>query len=199
MTHKGPRVKLSRRLGIALTPKSETIMQKKAYAPGQHGQRRRPPHSEFGKQLLEKQRLKFQYNVSERELRRYFRVAKSTKGNTPDILVNLLEHRLDNVIRRAGFAPTIYAARQLVSHKHITVNGKSVNKPNYRISAQDIVGLREKSKNLDIISNSINNAIIPSYMELSRNDRTARFTRTPSLSEVPITCEAQLVVEFFSR
>jgi small subunit ribosomal protein S4 len=199
MTHKGPRVKLSRRLGIALTPKSEVIMQKRAYAPGQHGQRRRPPHSEFGKQLLEKQRLKFQYNVSERELRRYFRTAKSTKGNTPDILVNLLEHRLDNVVRRAGFAPTIYAARQLVSHKHITVNGKTVNKPNFRVGAQDVVGLREKSKGLDVINNSLGNAVIPSYIEVSRNEKTVRFIRTPMLSEVPITCEAQLVVEFFSR
>jgi small subunit ribosomal protein S4 len=199
MTYKGPRGKLSRRLGVALTPKSEAIMQKRSYAPGQHGQRRRPPHSEFGKQLLEKQRLKFQYNVSERELRRYFKIAKSTKGNTPDILVNLLEHRLDNVVRRSGFAPTIYAARQLVSHKHITVNGKIVNCPNYRVGAQDVVGLREKSKSLDVINNSLNSAVVPTYLEISRNDKSVRFIRTPGISEIPITCEAQLVVEYFSR
>jgi small subunit ribosomal protein S4 len=199
MSHKGPRAKLSRRLGVALTPKSEIVMQKKPHAPGQHGQRRRPPQSEYGKQLLEKQRLKFQYNVSERELRRYFSTAKSTKGNAPDILVNLLEHRLDNVVRRTGFAPTIYAARQLVSHKHITVNGKVVNKPNFKIGSQDVIGLREKSKDLTAISNSLGNAIVPSYLEVSRNEKTARFIRTPAASEVPITCEVQLVVEFYSR
>lgn len=199
MAYKGPKAKLSRRLGVALTLKSEIVMQKKPYAPGQHGQRRRPPQSEFGKQLLEKQRLKFQYNVSERELRRYFKVAKKRKGSTPDHLVGILEHRLDNVVRRSGLAPTIYAARQLVSHKHITVNGKIVNKPNFQVGPEDIVGLREKSRDLAIVNESMNNCVIPPYLELNRSEKSARFIRPPEATEIPITCEAQLVVEYYSR
>jgi small subunit ribosomal protein S4 len=199
MPQKRPRGKLSRSIGVAITPKAELILQKRSHAPGQHGQKRRPPQSEFGKQLLEKQRLKFQYNVKERELKRYYVVAKKSKGSTPDKLVNLLEHRLDNVVRRSGIASTIFAARQLVSHKHITVNGKVVNKPNFQISATDVVGLREKSKSLAVVLSSISNAIIPTYIELNRDEKTAKFSRPPERSEIPITCDAQLVVEYFSR
>jgi small subunit ribosomal protein S4 len=199
MSYKGPRVKLSRSIGVALTPKAEIIMQKKAYPPGQHGQRRRPAQSEFGKQLLEKQRLKFQYNVSERELRSCFFKAKKSKGNTPEILVSILEHRLDNVVRRSGLAPTIFAARQLVSHKHITVNGKTVNKPNFIVGAEDIVSLRDSSKQLAMVNDALQKSIVPGYIEVNRDDKSVRFLRKPERSEVPIKCDEQLVVEFFSR
>jgi small subunit ribosomal protein S4 len=197
MTYKIPRVKLSRSIGVALTPKAEAIMQKKGYAPGQHGQRRRPAQSEFGKQLFQKQRLKFQYNVSERFLRSCFAKAKRVKGNTPEALLRILEQRLVTVILRAGFAPTIYAAKQLVSHKHVTVNGKVVNCPNYQIKLEDVVSLREKGK--DLAEKSLPNAVIPTYIELDRDSKTAKFLRIPELAEISIQCEPQLVVEYYSR
>ena len=197
MSYKGPRVKLSRSIGVPLTAKAEAIMQKKPYPPGQHGQRRRPSQSEFGKQLFQKQRLKFQYNVSERFLRRCFQKAKRLRGSTPEALLRLLEGRLVTMVYRGGFAPTIYAARQLVSHKHVTVNGKVVNRPNYKIELEDVIGVRGKGERL--AQESLQNAIIPSYVELDRDAKTIKLARLPEMDEIPVKCDAQYVVEFYSK
>lgn len=199
MSYHGPRAKLSRKLGVPLTPKSTRVMIRKPYAPGQHGQRRRKASSDYGKQLLEKQKLKFQYNVSEKQLRKYYKKAKAAKGNPADTLVQLLETRLDNVVYRSGLAPTIYAARQLVTHGHVRVNGAKLNKPSCNITHNDIVSLAEKSKQMPIVMESLGNSAPPDYLEVSKEACTTRITRVPLREEVPVICEIQLVIELYSR
>lgn len=199
MSYRGPRAKLSRRLGVALTPKAERVMIRKSYGPGQHGQRRRRAPSEYSLQLLEKQKLKFQYNVTEKQLRKYFFIAQRMKGNPADNVIQLLERRLDNIIHRGGFAPTIYAARQLVTHGHVLVDGKRVNKPCYSIKTTEIVSLRDKSKNIPIVGEALTQANPPAYMETNKEQFTARLSRLPLRNEVPVVCELQLVTEWYSR
>jgi len=199
MSYKGPRAKLSRRLGVPLTDKATRVMVRKPYPPGQHGQRRRRAPSEFGKQLLEKQKLKFQYNVSEKQLRAYFKKAKRAKGNPSDRLVQFLETRLDNMVYRSGFAPTIYAARQLVGHGHILVNGAKVNKPAYAISHTDIISMKEKSREIPIVQEAMGNATVPDYLDVSKEQFTTRITRLPLRDEIPVICDIQLVIELYSR
>ena len=199
MSYRGPRAKLSRKLGVPLTPKATRVMIRKAYPPGQHGQRRRKAASEYGKQLLEKQKLKFQYNVSEKQLRRYYKKAKAAKGNPADRIVQFLETRLDNIVFRSGLAPTIYAARQLVVHGHIRVNGAKIDKPAYVVTHNDIVSIKEKSKELPIIQEAMGNATHPEYLEVNKEACSTRITRIPLREEVPIICDLQLVIELYSR
>lgn len=199
MSYRGPKAKLSRRLGVPLTEKASKVMLRKPYAPGQHGQRRRRGLSNYGKQLLEKQRLRFQYNVSEKQLRNYFSIAKAVKGTTPDELVRLLETRLDNVVYRSGFAPTIYAARQLVSHGHVLVDGKKVDIPGYRVLQEHVVTIKEKSRKMPIIVDALERAASVPYLECDKGQFSTRVMRAPERSEIPITCDAQLVVELYSR
>jgi small subunit ribosomal protein S4 len=199
MSYKGPRAKLSRALGVPLTPKSALIIQKRPNPPGQHGARRRGSRSDYGLQLLEKQRLRFQYNVSERQLRKYFVIAKKMKGSTDECLVKVLESRLDNVVYRSGFAPTIYAARQLVSHGHCLVNGKKVDVASQLIGSDDVVSIREKSKGLLAIKEALSRANRPSYIETDTSALTTRFVRSPEGHEIPIVCNVQMVVEYYSR
>lgn len=150
MKYTGPKVKLSRKLGFSLTPKARKYMDRKPYPPGQHGPiKRRAKLSDYGRQLLEKQRLRLQYNVHERQMRNYFREASRLAGNTGDNLIQLLESRLDALVYRAGFAPTIYAARQYVRHGHIEVNGKKVDIPSYRVKPNDVIQVREKVASLN--------------------------------------------------
>lgn len=198
----GPKVKLSRKLGIAITPKAVKYMEKRPYPPGQHGPAKggRPPKSEYGKQLLEKQRLRFQYNVSERQMRNYFRKALRSKNATGEMLVQLLESRLDAIVLRAGFARTIYASRQYVAHGHIEVNGERVDIPSYRVRPGDIVSIRQKSRQLAPILEAMAN--VPSaisYVERDWINMQATFVRIPPREEIPVICEVEKVVEFYSK
>lgn len=201
MKYTGAKVKLSRKLGIALTPKAQKYVERKPYPPGQHGpEKRRAKLSDYGRQLLEKQRLRFQYNIHERQLRRYYEEASRILGNTADNLIQLLERRLDAFVLRAGFARTIYAARQYVRHGHIEVNAKKVNIPSYQLSVGDVVRVREKSRRIPDIQEALRQAgQAPPYIEVSKADFTARLLYLPPREEVPVICEVPMVVEFYSR
>jgi small subunit ribosomal protein S4 len=201
MKYTGPKVKLSRKLGIALTPKAQKYMERKPYPPGQHGpEKRRAKLSDYGRQLLEKQRLRFQYNVHERQLRRYYEEASRMPGNTADNLIQLLERRLDALVLRAGFARTIYAARQYVRHGHIEVNGRKVDVPSYRVNVNDVISVREKSRRIPDIQEAVRNAgQAPPYLEVSKADFSVRLLYIPPREEIPVICEVPMVVEFYSR
>lgn len=199
MSYKGPRAKLSRRLGVALTRKAALVMTRKPHPPGQHGQRHRRAPSEFARQLLEKQRLKYQYNVSEKQLRKYYTLAARKKGNKAENLVRVLESRLDALVHRSGLAPTMYAARQLVGHGHITVNGKRVDIPSFLVKMGDVVSVREKSKKMLMFQESLQSANPPAYVELNRTDLSCRIARIPEREEIPVICEVPLVVEYYAR
>ncbi|MBX3289378.1 MAG: 30S ribosomal protein S4 [Acidobacteria bacterium] len=202
MKYIGPKVKLSRKLGIALTPKAVKYMEKRPYGPGQHGPGKRSiiPKSEYGRQLLEKQRLRFQYNVSERQMRNYFRKALAAKGPTGEDLLQRLETRLDAVVLRAGFAKSIFAARQYVDHGHVEVNGKRVNIPSFRVKPGDVVSIKEKSRKLPPILDAM--AASPAgvdYVERDWLSMSAKLTRIPAGTEIPVICEIDKIVEFYSK
>ncbi len=199
MKFNGPKVKYSRKLGVALTPKATRFMEKKNYGPGMHGMKRRRRQSNYGRQLLEKQRLRFQYNVSERQLRNYFARAAAKKGVTGDNLVEMLETRLDALVMRTGFAPTIFAARQVVGHGHIHVNGSKVDIPSYRVRPGDEIEVREKSRKLRIFNEPRSASAIPGYLTVDDTGYKATLNAEPNRDEVPVVCEVPLVVEFYSR
>lgn len=201
MNYTGPKVKLSRKLGINLTTKSQKYVEKKPYPPGQHGKmKRRAKVSDYGRQLIEKQKLRYQYNLSEKQLRNYFLNAARLVGNTGDILLQLLETRLDSLVFRAGLAPTIYSARQFVSHGHILVDGKRVNVPSYQVKPNQIISISEPMRKNIIIQDSIRNAsAVPPYIELTKADFSFKFIYVPPKEEIPIICELPQVVEYYSR
>lgn len=200
MNYTGPKVKLSRKIAIQMTPKAKKVMTKKNYAPGQHGlAKKRAKLSDYGKQLLEKQRLRLQYNVSEKKLSSYYKEANSMTGNTGDLLVQILEARLDNLVYRTGFANTIYAARQLVSHGHILVNGKKVDVSSYKVKINDVISIKGKSRENVNIQESMRNIVPPAYLELNKSEFSVKYIYTPPLVEIPIQCEVPLVVEYYSR
>jgi len=200
MNYTGPKVKLSRKLGIELTQKAHKYSSRKPYPPGQHGAaKRRIKQSDYGKQLIEKQRLKLQYNISESQMRNYFKKATRLVGNTGDILVRLMESRLDAFIYRAGLTRSIYAARQLVSHGHININGKRVNVPSCQLKANDLVTIKEKTRKNDNIQDSIRSAAPPPYIELSKADFSAKYLYLPPREEIGVVCDVPLVVEYYSR
>ncbi|MCL4120281.1 UNVERIFIED_CONTAM: hypothetical protein GTU68_002611 [Idotea baltica] len=175
-------------------------MNKRPNPPGQHGaKRRRGGKSEYARQLLEKQRLKYQYNISEKQLKKYAAKAIKAKGNSADVLLSILETRLDNIVCRAGFAPSIFAARQFVVHGHIEVNGKKVDKPSYLLSSADIVEVKEKSKKLTLVDIAQSKVVVPPYIEMDNAGLTARIVRTAEREEIPIICEVQSVVEWYSK
>ena len=200
MNYNGPKVKISRKLSLELTPKSRKITSKKPYPPGQHGpSKKRSKQSDYGKQLLEKQRLRLQYNVSESQMRNYYKKAARLTGNTGDILIQLIESRLDSVIFRSGLATSMYAARQYVSHGHIHVNGRKVDVASYQVKANDYIQVKEKSRKIDCFQDSIRNAGSPPYLELSKVDFSVRFMYVPPREEIPAICDVPLVVEYYSR
>jgi len=200
MKYTGPKIKKSRRLGIALTPKSEKYLERRPHPPGQHGpSRRRGKQSDYGKQLVEKQRLQYQYNLTEKQVRKYYKAASRKQGNTAEHLLQMIEVRLDALVLRAGMARSIYQARQLVSHAHLRVNGKKVNIPSYSLRIGDVITVREKSRNLDIFPAAQTIASTPEYLTVDDKKLTATLSRLPERSEVPIQCEMPLVVEFYSR
>jgi small subunit ribosomal protein S4 len=200
MNYTGPKVRISRKIGIQLTPKAGKVSTRKPYPPGQHGgTKRRAKQSDYGRQLLEKQRLRLQYNLSEKQMANFYKKAASQTGNTTDLLVQLIESRLDALVYRSGFAPTIYSSRQFIGHGHIFVNGKRVTIPSYHVKVNDVISVKEKSRKIDTIQDSIRNTNAPAYLEVSKADFTAKYAYIPHKEEVPIQCELPLVVEFYSR
>jgi small subunit ribosomal protein S4 len=195
--------KIDRRLRVNLWGRPKSPFNSREYGPGQHGQRRKKP-SDFGIQLQAKQKLKGYYgNVSERQFRRYYDEAVRQKGDSGEHLIGILERRLDAVVYRMKFVPTVFSARQFVNHGHIKVNGKRVNIPSYLVKAGDVIEVKEKSKQLGLVLESIELAErdVPEYIEADHAKMTARFVRQPAFSDVPypVQMEPNLVVEFYSR
>jgi small subunit ribosomal protein S4 len=205
--YRGPREKLERRLGVDLGLKGErrlagkSALEKRPYPPGQHGQRR-TKISEYGLQLREKQKAKFMYGVSEKQFRAIFKEANRREGNTGELLVQLLEQRLDNVVYRMGFATTRAFARQLVNHGHILVDGKRVDIPSYRVQPGQKIEVREKSKNNPQIQRSMeltNQTGIVEWVDVDKDKLFGIFTRIPEREEVSIPVEERLIVELYSK
>jgi len=205
--YRGPREKLERRLGVDLGLKGErrlagkSALEKRPYPPGQHGQRR-TKISEYGLQLREKQKAKFMYGVSEKQFRAIFKEANRLDGNTGELLVQLLEQRLDNVVYRMGFATTRAFARQLVNHGHILVDGKRVDIPSYRVQPGQKVESREKSSNNPQIQRSMeltNQTGIVEWVDVDKDKLFGIFTRIPEREEISIPVEERLIVELYSK
>ncbi len=195
----GPKTKISRKFGEPIFGASKAL-QKKAYPPGQHGRGRRKKQSEYAIQLAEKQKAKYTYGVLERQFSNVFDKASRKSGITGEILLQLLEARLDNTVFRLGIAPTRRAARQLVSHKHITVNGEVVNVPSFTLKNNDIIGVREKSKSLEAITDSLaSNARSYSWLEWDSASMSGKFLNSPSREEIPENIKEQLIVELYSK
>lgn len=195
----GPSWKLSRRLGISLTGTGKEL-EKRPYAPGQHGPNQRKKISEYGLQLQEKQKLRHMYGVNERQFRTLFDRAGKLKGKHGENFMVLLESRLDNVVYRLGLARTRRQARQLVNHGHITVDGNRVDIPSYRVSAGQTIGVREKSRNLDIVKEAIEvSNFVPDFLTFDADKLEGTFTRLPERSELPAEINEALIVEFYSR
>lgn len=200
MNYNGPKVKLSRKLGFGMTPKSRKYMDNKPYPPGQHGNaKRRAKQSDYGKQLFEKQKLRLQYNVHERQMTNYVKEATRRVGNTAEILVQLLESRLDSLVFRAGLARSMYAARQYCTHGHIEVNGKPVTIPSYNVQPNDVISVKEKSRKLECFQDALRAAIPVQYLDLNKSAFAVKYLYVPPRDEVPVVCELALVVEYYSR
>ncbi len=200
MNYTGPKVRLSRRVGIALTPKAAKVMERKQGGPGEPRFRsRRRQMSDFGRQLLEKQRLRYQYNIPEKQLRGYFKKALSRHGNTGDILIRMLETRLDACVLRAGLARTIYAARQYVSHEHFEVNGIKVKSPGFQLKSGDVLQVKEGSRKLACFREAFSQAVAPVYLQVFKDELKAQLVSLPSREEIPVECDLGQVVEFYSR
>lgn len=200
MSYRGPKAKKSRRLGVAITPKSQRYLETRGFPPGQHGKGRRPSKlSDYGRQLMEKQRIRFQYNMSEKQLRLAYEKASRSQDPTPDVLIQSLESRLDTVVLRAGFARSIFAARQYVNHGHFLVNGKKVDVPSYQVKIGDEVSVREKSKGMDCFKNALAMAEKVPYVTTNEADLSCRLSNLPSREEIPVIGDVATVVEFYSR
>ncbi|MFC5069379.1 30S ribosomal protein S4 [Flaviflagellibacter deserti] len=196
--------KIDRRLGVNIFGRPKSPVNKREYGPGQHGQRRKGKMSDFGTQLRAKQKLKGSYgDITEKQFKRIYTEASRMKGDTSANLIGLLESRLDAVVYRAKFVPTIFAARQFVNHGHVKVNGRRVNIGSYRLKAGDVVELKESSRQLTIVLEAAGLAErdVPDYIQVDHGKGVASFTRVPTLSEVPypVQQEPNLVVEFYSR
>ena len=196
--------KVDRRLMVNLWGRPKSPFNKRAYAPGQHGQSRRSKLSDYGIQLQAKQKLKGYYgNVNERQFRNLYKKATMLKGDTGENLIGLLEKRLDAIIYRAKFSTTIFSARQLINHGHVKVNGKKVNISSYSVKEEDIIEIREKSKQLAIIDIALANKEreVPEYIQLDEKNKKLKFVRIPKFEEVPypVVMEPNLVIEYYSR
>ncbi|EIT85477.1 30S ribosomal protein S4 [Fictibacillus macauensis ZFHKF-1] len=191
--------KISRRLGISLSGTGKELA-KRPYAPGQHGPNQRKKLSEYGLQLQEKQKLRHMYGVNERQFRRIFDDAGKMPGIHGENFMILLESRLDSLVYRLGLARTRRAARQLVNHGHVTVNGKRVDIPSYRAVPGAVIGVREKSLNLSAVKEAVEvNNFVPDFLTFDENKLEGTFTRLPERSELPAEISEQLIVEYYSR
>ena len=196
--------KLDRRMGENIWGRNKSPVSKRAYGPGQHGQRKSRKLSDYGTQLHAKQKLKGYYgNINERQFRRYYEEAARRTGDTGEHMIGLLERRLDSIVFRAKFVPTPFAARQLVSHGHVAVNGKRVTIPSYLVKEGDTLELRTKAKDMALVLEAVKSSEreVPDYIEANHSRMTAKFLRTPKLGDVPYAVQMQpsLVVEFYSR
>lgn len=196
----GPRLKIIRRLGTPIPGLMRTDPDlRRPYPPGQHGPTKRKKLSDYALRLMEKQKLRFHYGLSERQLRRYVAEAFAGKGNSGHMLLQLLERRLDNVVFRSGFAPTMASARQMVLHRHVTVNGKRVNIPSFQVRPGDAIQLHQKSKMKDRAGEAQkdpNNLKVPDYLEAA--DGVAKMKVLPERDSVPLDLDPQLIVEYYS-
>ncbi len=196
--------KIDRRLGENLWGRPKSPLNKREYGPGQHGQRRKTKLSDFGIQLRAKQKLKGYYgNISEKQFRGIYEEAVRGRGDAGENLVGLLERRLDAIVYRAKFVPTVFAARQFVNHGHVTVNGSRVTIPSYRVREGDVVEIREKSRQLGMVLEALESAErqVPEYLNVDNRALKAVFVRTPQLADVPypVMMEPNLIIEFYSR
>jgi len=195
--------KIDRRLGVNLWGRPKSPINTRENRPGQHGQRRRKP-SDYGQQLAAKQKLKGYYgNINERQFRRYYENAVRCAGDTSENLIGLLERRLDAVVYRMKFVPTVFAARQFVSHRHILVNGKRVNIPSYLVKDGDVIEIKEKSREMPLVLEAIESPErdVPDYMDVDIKKRKGTYLRAPKFADVPYPAmmEPNLVIEFYSR
>ena len=195
--------KIDRRMGENIWGRPKSPINSRAYGPGQHGQRRKSKVSDFGLQLRAKQKLKGYYgNLTEKQFSRTYEEAARRKGNTSENLIGLLEARLDAVVYRAKFVPTVFAARQFVNHGHVLVNGKRVNIASYRVKVGDVITVRERSRNMALVLEALQSSErdTPDYVEVDPKAMTAKFVRVPEFSEVPypVKMEPNLVIEFYA-
>jgi small subunit ribosomal protein S4 len=198
------KTRLSRALGVALTPKAARYMEKRPYAPGEHGRTKRKTDSDSAVRLREKQRLRAQYGIREKQLRIAFNEARRTDGLTGENLVELLEMRLDALVLRAGFARTITQARQFVVHRHILVDGQLVDRPSFRVKPGQLVHVKARSEGTEPFQVAAAGGHVdllprvPGYLEVELDKLQARLLRRPKRAEVPVTCDVQLVVEYYA-
>lgn len=198
------KTRLSRALGIALTPKAARYLEKRPYAPGEHGRTKRKTDSDYAVRLREKQRLRAQYGIREAQLKIVFEEARKSRGLTGENLVELLEERLDALVLRAGFARTTAQARQMVVHRHILVDGKLVDRPSFRVKPGQMIHVKPKSESMEIFQVAAAGGHVdvlpkvPGYLEVEIDKLQARLVRRPKRAEVPVTCEVQLVVEYYA-
>ena len=196
----GPKSKIARKFGEPIFGEDK-VLAKKNYPPGQHGNNRRRKQSEYGLQLREKQKAKYTYGVLERQFRNLFEKASAIKGVKGEVLLQLLESRLDNVVYRLGIAPSRPAARQIVLHRHITVNGKVVNIPSYSVKPGDVIAVRERSKSLEVIEAALagfNHSKYP-WIEWDETSMTGKFLHLPAREDIPENIKEQLIVELYSK
>ena len=195
----GPKSKIARRFGEPIFG-PDKVLSKKNYAPGMHGNNRRRKSSEYGIMLAEKQKAKYTYGVLERQFRNMFEKADSAPGITGEVLLQSLESRLDNIVYRLGIAPTRAAARQLVSHRHITVNGQVVNIPSYSLREGDVVAVREKSKSLEVITEAVSGSTSRyAWLEWNSATMSGKFLSKPDRADIPENIKEQLIVELYSK
>ena len=195
--------KLNRRLGENLWGRPKSPVNRRDYGPGQHGQRRRKP-SDFGVQLMAKQKLRGYYgNITEKQFRRLYNAAVAKRGDTTENLIGLLESRLDAVIYRMKFVPTVFSARQFVNHGHVLVNGQRVNIPSYQVKEGDVVEVKEKSREIGLVLDAVESGErdVPDYLSVDHNKMQGTFLRIPAFGEVPypVHMEPNLVIEYYSR
>ena len=196
----GPKTKIARKFGEPIYG-PDKVLSKKNYPPGQHGVNRRRKTSEYGMQLREKQKAKYTYGVLEKQFRNMFEKAQHSKGITGEVLLQLLESRLDNIVFRLGLAPTRDGARQLVSHRHITVDGRVVNIPSYSVKQGQLVGVRERSKSLEVIANALsgfNHTKYP-WIEWEQSSLCGKLLHLPERADIPENIKEQLIVELYSK
>jgi len=198
------KTRLSRALGIALTPKAAKYLEKRPYAPGEHGRTKRKTDSDYAVRLREKQRLRAQYGIREAQIKIVFEEARRATGLTGENLVELLEMRLDALVLRAGFARTTAQARQMIVHRHIIVDGQRVDRPSFRVKVGQQIAVHQRSEGLEPFQVAAAGAHqdvlpkVPGYLEVEIDKLQARLVRRPKRAEVPVTCEVQLVVEYYA-
>jgi small subunit ribosomal protein S4 len=195
----GPKTKIARRFKEPIFG-PDKVLEKKNYGPGQHGQTgKRAKKSEYSVQLNEKQKVKYTYGILERQFAIIFERASRSKGITGEVLLQLIEARLDNTVYRLGLSPTRSGARQLVSHRHITVNGEVVNIPSYSLKPGDVVAVREKSQSLEVITNAVGAGSNYPWLEFNTSSMTGKFVNYPERTQIPENIKEQLIVELYSK